>query len=175
MSTAIGRPQPDEHAPYYSRYIERVPEGDLLDDLAAQSEVVAAAFLGLLPEKVDFRYAPGKWTPREMLGHMIDGERVMAFRALWFARADPNPLPGFEEDDWAAAAHHGDVPLADLVDEWRAARASHVQLFRHLPAEVWTRRGVANGQPVSVRALAYIQAGHARHHLAILEERYLSA
>ena len=127
----IGHPGTDEYAPFYAGYIARATEEDLLGALAAQADVISATFLGLPPHKVDYRYAEGKWTPREILGHMVDGERVMAFRALWFARQDPAPLPGFEENDWAAASGHGDVPIEELVEEFVTTRRSHLQMFRH--------------------------------------------
>ncbi len=170
----IGRPGSDEYAPAYARYVERAPEEDLLGALAAQADTVASTFLELPKHKVDFRYAEGKWTPREMLGHMVDSERVMGFRALWFARQDPAKLPGFEESDWAKAAGHGNVALEALVEEFLTVRSGHVLMFQHLPAEAWTRLGVANKKPMSVRALAYVMLGHVRHHFSVLEERYLA-
>ncbi len=170
----IGRPGPDEYARPYGRYIERATEADLLGALETQADVVAATFLDLPQHKVDFRYAPDKWTPREMLGHLIDCERVMGFRSLWFARQDPSKLPGFEESDWAKEAGHGDARLDALVEEFLTVRSGHVLMFRHLPAEAWTRVGIANKKPASVRALAHVMLGHVRHHFAILEERYLA-
>ena len=176
MTTAvtIGRPGPDEYAPFYGRYIERATEEDLLGALAAQADIVSSAFLALPKHKVDFRYAPDKWTPREMLGHMVDTERVMGFRSLCFARKDPAPLPGMEQEDWAREAGHAGVPLESLVEEFLTTRSGHVLMFQHLPAEAWSRFGVASGNPVSVRALAHIMLGHVRHHFAMLEERYLA-
>lgn len=173
-SLTIGRPGPDEYAPFYAGYIERATEEDLLGALAEQADIVSSTFLGLPKHKVDFRYAEGKWTPREMLGHMVDGERVMGFRALWFARQDPSPMPGFEENDWANASGHGNVPLEALVEEFLTVRSGHLLMFNHLTSDAWTRLGVANGRPVSVRALAHVMLGHARHHLAVLGERYLA-
>jgi hypothetical protein len=173
-SVTIGRPGPDEYAPFYAGYIERATEEDLLGALAAQADAVSTTFLALPKHKVDFRYAEGKWTPREMLGHLVDCERVMGFRSLWFARQDPAPMPGFEENDWANVSDHGNVPLDGLVEEFLTVRSGHVLMFQHLPAEAWTRLGVANGKPASVRALAHVMLGHVRHHFAVLEERYLA-
>ena len=172
-SVAIGRPGPDEYASFYAGYIAHATEEDLLGALAEQADVVSSTFLGLPKHKVDFRYAEGKWTPREILGHLIDGERVFGFRSLWFARRDPSPLPGFEENDWAAVSGHGEVPLEVLVEEFLTVRSGHLLLFQHLPADSWTRLGIANDKPVSVRAIAYVMLGHVRHHLSVLKERYL--
>ena len=172
-SVAIGRPGPDEYASFYAGYIAHATEEDLLGALAEQADVVSSTFLGLPKHKVDFRYAEGKWTPREILGHLIDGERVFGFRSLWFARRDPSPLPGFEENDWAAVSGHGEVPLEVLVEEFLTVRSGHLLMFQHLPADSWTRLGVANDKPVSVRAIAYVMLGHVRHHLSMLKERYL--
>lgn len=172
-SVAIGRPGPDEYASFYAGYIAHATEEDLLGAIAEQADVVSSTFLGLPKHKVDFRYAEGKWTPREILGHLIDGERVFGFRSLWFARRDPSPLPGFEENDWAAVSGHGEVPLEVLVEEFLTVRSGHLLMFQHLPADSWTRLGVANDKPVSVRAIAYVMLGHVRHHLSMLKERYL--
>ena len=172
-SVAIGRPGPDEYASFYAGYIAHATEEDLLGALAEQADVVSSTFLGLPKHKVDFRYAEGKWTPREILGHLIDGERVFGFRSLWFARRDPSPLPGFEENDWAAVSGHGEVPLEVLVEEFLTVRSGHLLMFQHLPADSWTRLGIANDKPVSVRAIAYVMLGHVRHHLSVLKERYL--
>jgi hypothetical protein len=169
------RPSPDEHAPYYGRYINEVPEGDILATLAAQAKETAALLRGLRPDQAGLRYAPGKWSVRELLGHVTDGERVFTYRALSFARADAAELPGFEEDDWARCAGHDRFELGDLVADFEAVRAAALSLFGRLDADAWARTGLANGARVSVRALAWILAGHERHHVSILRERYLKA
>jgi uncharacterized damage-inducible protein DinB len=129
----------------------------------------------LSEEQGDYRYAPDKWSIKEMLGHLIDAERVFAYRALRFARNDGTPLASFEQDDYVRAGGFDDRRLADLIEEFVAVRRATVWLFRQLSAEAWMRRGVASGNPVSVRALAYIIAGHELHHRRVLREKYLPA
>ena len=168
----IGRPKPEEYAPYYERYISLVPEGDILSILEAQAAEVRRA-LGAVPEsRAGYRYAEGKWSIREVLGHLTDTERVFGYRALCVGRGDPTPLPGFDQDVFSASAFHDACPLASLLDEFELVRRSHLLLFRHLPADAWTRIGVANESPVSPRALAYDLAGHVIHHLKGLRDQY---
>lgn len=175
MSTStIERPQADEHAPYYGKYVGRVPEGDLTSVLREQVLETAALLRTVSPDRADFAYEPGKWTVKEVVGHMVDVERVMAFRALWFARGDDTGLPGFDENAWAAQAGSARRTLPDLLEELQVVRSSTIHLARHLSPEALARRGSANGTPVSVRALFYIIAGHERHHVELLRERYLS-
>ena len=169
---ATQRPAPGEHIPYYAKYIDLV-QGD--DALAALDKQMAdtLALLRTIPEsKGEHRYAPGKWSIKETLGHVIDGERVFAYRALRFARADQTPLPGFDENTWVPAAASDRRTVADLADELVAVRAASVALYRSLDLEALARRGEANGKAISVRALAWITAGHAIHHQGILRERY---
>lgn len=175
MATATAtRPDATEHHPYYGKYIALVPEDDAIRALESQMSD-ALALLRTIPEaKGDHRYAPDKWTIKEVIGHLIDGERVFAYRALRFARKDQTPLPGFDENTYVPAGGFGRFTLADLASEWETVRRSNLALFRRLDSEAWTRRGVANDSPVSVRALAFIIAGHGRHHVAILRERYLA-
>ncbi len=169
----IPRPKADEHSPYYSKYIDRVPEGDLVSLLRDQIVETVTLLRSVTPDREEYAYAPGKWTIKEVVGHIMDVERVMGYRALWFARSDVSPLPGFDENAWVPAANFGARRLADLTEELQIVRASTVYFAKGLDADVLARRGVANGQPVSVRALLYIIAGHERHHLALLRERYL--
>lgn len=167
----IGRPQPGEHAPFYDRYISLIEGEDPLHPLAEQ----LAAFqslAGATSAEADHRYAEGKWSVREVVGHVLDTERVFGYRALRIARGDETPLAGFDENAYARAAGHDDQALPDLVEELSLVRRGHLLLFQHLPAEAWTRRGSANGNPVSTRALAFMMAGHAAHHLSILRDRY---
>ncbi|MDX1418884.1 MAG: DinB family protein [Rubricoccaceae bacterium] len=159
-------PRPDEHAPYYTPYIARV-EGDLFDVLAAQPDALAALLDGADP---DHAYAPGKWTLRQVVQHTVDAERVFAYRALRFGRGDATPLPGFDQEPWVEA--DPEQPLGALVAEARAVRAATLALFHAFPDDAWDRSGVASGSPMSVRALAYVIAGHMAHHLAVLRERY---
>jgi hypothetical protein len=168
------RPEPTEYASFYSNYIALVPEGDIVTVLRDGGRELAAA-LGAIPEsRAGFRYAEGKWSIREMVGHMIDAERIFGYRALRFARADATPLPGFEENDYVRAAGSDARTLADLAGELAVVRESSTRMFASFPDEVWTRRGTSNGKQISVRAIAYVTAGHAMHHLRILRERYLS-
>lgn len=166
------RPEPTAHAPYFSRYVDLVPEGDVLATLAAQAATSAALFGGLTAEQADYAYAPGKWSVRQVLGHLSDTERVMAYRALRLARADTTPLPGFDENLFAAEAPHARVPVADLVAELGLIRQSTLCLLGQLDATAWGRGGIANGMPITVRAIAWIIAGHELHHRRILAERY---
>lgn len=169
----IPRPAPDEYAPYYAPYLQDLPEGDLLRLLEQQAEAFLALLRTFGEGRGDHRYAPEKWTVREVVGHVTDAERVFAYRALRFARADATPLSGFEENAYVAAAGFGRRTLADLAEEFAAVRKATIKLFMGLDATVLDRAGVANGHRVSVRALAWIIAGHERHHARILRERYL--
>lgn len=173
-TTLLTRPDDTEYAPFYARYVAGVPETDVVGALRDSGRELVAALTAIPEARGGFRYAPEKWTIREVVGHMIDAERIFGYRALRLARADATPLPGFEENDYARAAGSDARTLADLTDELRVVRDGTVRLFQSFPAEAWTRRGVVNGREVSVRALAYITAGHARHHLAVLRERYLT-
>ena len=168
----IARPGPDEYAPYYERYIRLVAPDDALEALIAQAEPTARC-LGAVDEAGALRrYAPGKWTVKQVVGHVVDSERVFAYRALRIARGDATPLPGFDENRFA---EHGDFdarPLADLVLEYRAVRAASIALFASLSEVTLGRRGVANDTPVSARAIAWMIAGHELHHRRVLIERY---
>ena len=140
--------------------------------MQAQLDEVRAAF-GRFPEaRGSYRYAPEKWSVKELLGHLSDVERIFCYRALRFARRDATPLPGFDENAYAPAMEADGRQLADLLGEWLDVRRATISFLRGLPAEAWTRRGIANGKEISVRALAYAIAGHARHHLEVLAERY---
>lgn len=175
MGVRIERPAPSEFAPHFARYIERVPEGDLLEILGRQVDETAGLMRGLSERDAAFRYAPGKWSIKQVIGHVADTERIMVYRALCFARGERAALPGFEEDDYVKHAKFDARPLADLVGELRAARGATIPFFAGLDAEELARTGTANNRPYSVRSLAYIVAGHERHHAAILAERYLAA
>jgi hypothetical protein len=171
-TTLVPRPNADEFVEYYGRYIARVTEDDPLAALESQIEETSRV-LGAVPESgAGYRYAPEKWSIREVVGHLIDGERVFAYRALRFARADETPLPGFDENHYVRAAQSDRRTLASLVAEFRAVRAADVAMFRGFDAGAWTRRGAANNSPISVRALLYIIIGHERHHLEGLRTNY---
>ena len=167
------RPDHTEAAEYYFNYIDRVPDGDILDTLARQRTETLALLRGVSDEQSLQRYAPGKWTIREVLGHLNDTERVFAFRALWFARGFDSPLPSFDQDVAVPASGADTRSWASHLDEFSAVRDATLTLFRYLPSEAWSRRGTASGKPFSVRALAWLAAGHETHHTTILRERYL--
>ena len=166
------RPGPNESPEPMHAYIEQAPAGDIREVLERQASTTAQYLRGIPEERTLERYAPGKWSVREALGHINDIERLFTARAWWFARASQAPLPGFDEEVAVANAGFDDVPWAALIAEFESLRAATVALFRHLPAEAWRRQGTANGRPVSVRALAFTTAGHLEHHLRIYRERY---
>lgn len=167
-----GRPQRDEAAEYYWRYIDRVPGENGVAVLAEQLGAAAAFFNGITAERSSERYAPEKWSIRQTLGHISDSERIFALRALWVARGLTAPQPGFDQEATAAAANADAVAWPALRAEFARVRLASLSLFESLPAAAWRRRGIASGQEVSVRALAFIIAGHLDHHMAILRERY---
>jgi hypothetical protein len=173
VAARMKKPEPGEYAPYYSRYISLVPEGDVVATLEVQTKNFIE-FLRAIPEsKGDHRYGPDKWSVKEMLGHVIDGERVFAYRALRFARADATPLPGFEQDDYVRAAGHGRSKLADLIDEFEMVRKADILMLKQLDEAAWQRQGTASDNAISVLALAHILAGHVEHHWKVLKENYL--
>ena len=171
LTASFGRPLPGEFNPYYDKYVSLVPSGNVVGLLEQQAPETVALFKSL-SAKADFRYAPGKWSVKEMLGHLNDTERIMSYRALRIARGDKTPLAGFEQDDYIRDGNFGQRTLADLLDEFLAVRQATVALFRHVDAESGARTGVANNSPASVRALAYIIAGHELHHRKVLQEKY---
>jgi hypothetical protein len=169
----INRPEETEYPPYYGRYISLVPEGDIVAVLSAQAQDTLALLRTIPESQAELRYAPDKWSIKELLGHVIDGERIFAYRALRVARNDRTPLPGYEQDDYIQNASFNDCQLSDLAAEFESVRAASLFLFKHLNREAWLRTGAANESEVSVRALAYIIAGHELHHREILRGRYL--
>ncbi len=171
-ATRIPRPNPDEHIAYYGKYVSLVPDGDFVQQLESEIGNTVALLRRTPAARADFAYAPGKWTVKEVVGHMADVERVMGFRALWFARQDAQPLPGFDENAWVPSANFAERSLSDLTDEFQAVRSSTTSLVRGLDPSTFTHRGTANGAAISVRALLYIIAGHERHHVALLKDRY---
>jgi len=173
IATAGLRPQPGEYAPYYDRYISLVPSNDILAALEDQRRRTVLLLCGRAEADGDLRYAPDKWSLKEVLGHINDTERIMTYRALRIARGDATPIEGFEQDDYVRNGPFARRPLEDLVEDYIAVRRATVSLFRNLDEEAWTRRGTANNNEVTVRALSYIIAGHELHHRRILEEKYL--
>lgn len=176
-ATAYLRPQPGENAPYYDRYISLVlvndPGNDILAALEDQRRQMLLLLSGRTEADGDLRYSPEKWSLKEVLGHLNDTERIMSYRALRIARGDATPIEGFEQDDYVRNAPFGRRPLADLIEDYIAVRRATVSLFRNLDEAAWTRRGTAANNAVTVRALAYIIAGHELHHRRIIEEKYL--
>ena len=173
MTTTLRtRPAASEYAPFYHGYVEAVPDGDIVELLRSGGRELVEA-IGRIPEdRGGFRYGPEKWSIREVLGHLIDAERIFSYRALRVGRGDRTPLASFDENAYVKTASSDARTIADLVRELAAVREATVLLFESLPDEAWGEQGVASGKDVSLRALAYITAGHARHHLRILRERY---
>jgi len=169
----IGKPEATEHHPYYGHYIALNPEDDVLAALEAQMPETLAFLRSISEDRAGHRYAPDKWSIRQVVGHLIDAERVFAYRALRFARADATPVPGFDENTYAPVSGADTRTYADLVDEYEALRGANMYFFRALDDAAWMRTGTANGAPISVRALAWILAGHGRHHANVIRERYL--
>lgn len=174
-TTTIPRPKADEHHEYYGKYVSRVPDGDLVSHLREQSIETVAMLQSLSPERANYAYGPGKWTIKQVVGHVIDCERVFGYRALCLARNDKTALPGFDENTYVDNANFTTRSLADLLDELQVVRASTIHFARNLDADALVRRATVNGTEMSVRALLYIIAGHERHHVDLLRERYLSS
>ena len=170
----IPNPEPGEYHPSASLYIDLIAkDGRLLEHLAGARVATTELVLALPEEQLSHRYAPGKWTIKEMLVHIVDDERIYAYRALRFAREDPTPLPGFEQDPFAASSQASERPVADILAEYAAVREATIALFRGLPEAALLRSGVADGKRTTVRALGYHIAGHEAHHLRVLRQRYL--
>ncbi|MDQ6833283.1 MAG: DinB family protein [Chloroflexota bacterium] len=164
MYTHPGRPGDGEYVPFYATYIRLVPDGDLLAILDQQIDETVVFLSTFMAEQAAWRPAPGEWNVKEIVGHLADAERVFAYRALCFARNDPTPLPGMNPDGFMVGACFADRSLPDVVEEFVAVRRASVALLGSLDAAAWMRSGVADGNPISVRALAYTIAGHALHH-----------
>jgi len=172
---SIGRPESGECAPYYDRYISLVPGEDILATLESQRRQMMLLLSGRDEADGDFRYAPDKWSAKEILGHLCDSERIFAYRALRIARADRTPLASFEQDDYVRNGPFARLPIAEIIEDYIAVRRATLTLFRNLDEPAWMRRGTASNYEVSVRALAYMIAGHELHHRRILEEKYFAA
>jgi uncharacterized damage-inducible protein DinB len=167
------RPQPTEAAEYYSRYIDLITSDDIVPVFENQMGEMLQFLSGISEEQSLHSYAPGKWTIREVLNHVNDGERVFTGRAFWFARGFTDALPSFEQDIAVQAAQANNTSWADLVEEFKIVRLGTISFFKSMPEEAWDRTGIASDNPVSVRALAYIIAGHVAHHIGVLREKYL--
>ena len=167
------RPDATEFAPFYAGYVAAVPEGDIVTSLRRDGDEWQSLLAELPEARGGHRYAEGKWSIRQVVGHVIDAERIFTYRALRIARGDATPLAAFDENAYVETAGSDHRTLSALAEELQAVRAASVALFNSLPDDAWARTGTASGKSVSVRALAYITAGHAQHHLKILRERYL--
>ncbi len=168
------RPGEDEYAEFYRGYVSLVGNGPVGGILTRQIHETTTVLRGIPEKLVSFRYSEGKWCIAELLGHLIDTERVMAYRALSFARGDLAEIAGMDQDQYSSNAGHDDCDFKGLIEEFESLRRANILFFEHLPEDAWDRKGVASGYPVSVRALAYIIAGHERHHMNVLAERYLA-
>lgn len=174
MSAPVpARPEANEYAPDYEKYVSLVPDEDLVKTLERQGAETVALLRSLTEEQGAHRYEPGKWSVKQVVGHVSDGERLFSYRALSIGRGDRAALPGMEQEEWMAGVDFDARTLASLVDEFEAVRSATLHLLRHLSPEAWVRRGVVSDNEVTVRALAYIIAGHEAHHIRVLRERYL--
>ena len=173
ITIEVGRPNADEYDPAFAGYVARLEDDEsVVTVLSDQIDGVACRFSGAAETRGDYRYAPGKWTVKEVIGHLSDTERVFTYRALRIGRGDATALPGFDDQSYVLQMQAEDLSLAGAVRDWQAVRAATLTLFRNLPSAAWQRCGTASGHPASVRALAYIIAGHTRHHLEVIDERY---
>ena len=168
------RPETSEYAEFYAGYVSLVEETDIVSALQTQLTEIEILFAEMQLEKADYRYTPDKWSVKQLLGHMIDGERVFAYRALRFARNDQTPLPGFDQDTFMENSNFDERTIADLLEEFLYLRQANVSFFKTLDEKAWSNTGTASGAQVSVRAIAYVMVGHVRHHVNILRERYLN-
>lgn len=169
----IARPESSEYAPFYAGYVAAVPQGqDVLELLARQIPEITALAASVPPDRETFRYAPEKWSLRQLFGHLQDAERVIGYRAFCISRDEATPLPGFDEQLFIARSNYDARSLGSIVAEWRTARESNLAVLRQFDAGTWERVGIANAVPVSVRALAWILAGHVEHHRGVLRARY---
>jgi hypothetical protein len=169
----MSRPEKNEYGEYYETYVSLVQEADIVPVLERQLEEVNNLLSGISEDRALHAYAPGKWTIKELIGHLTDGERIFAYRALRVSRDDKTPMEGFEQEGYIENANFNQMPLADLIDEFALSRKANLIFFKNLTDEAWLRTGTASNAPVTVRSLAYIMAGHVRHHVNILQSRYL--
>ena len=171
----IGRPEASEAAPYYALYIDRITSDNIVDVIEGQLAETTGLLQSISEEQSLHRYAPDKWSMRQLLNHVNDAERVFLFRAFWFARGYSDELPSFDQEVAAAVVNSDKHSWASHIEDFRAVRESTLTFFRNLPDDAWSRGGVASGNRVTVRALAYILAGHLAHHIAVLKEKYLTS
>lgn len=172
-SATIARPQAGEYTDHFEKYVSLVPGTDVLGALEQQTRHTLEMLGRLTDEQANFAYAPGKWTIKEVLGHIIDAERIFEYRALRIGRGDQTPIEGFEQDDYVRNGGFGQRQISELIEEYAKVRAATLALFRSFDPAAWSRRGTANKKEITLRALAYVAAGHERHHQNILEQKYL--
>ena len=172
-SPSLTRPDPSEYTTYAERYISLVPDGAIAETLAHQFEEYLPLYRGISEEKGAYRYAPDKWSLKQVLGHVIDTEKIIGYRGLAASRGDKNPIPGFEQDDYVNAANFDDRSVSDLIEELATVRAASVRLFTHMTDEMLLRRAIANNAEISARAAGFMIAGHERYHIKHLKEHYL--
>ena len=170
----MNRPETNEFAPYYNTYVSLVSDDEIIPVLDKQPGEIDQMISGLPEDKGSFAYAEGKWTIKELLSHLIDGERMFAYRVLRISRGDETPIEGFEQDGYIENSNANNRSFAELLEEFRLLRRANILLVQNLSDEASRRIGTASGNPVSVRALVYIMAGHIRHHINILNQRYLA-
>jgi uncharacterized damage-inducible protein DinB len=166
------RPNETDYAPPHAGYVDLVDEEDILSAMQEQSSKTQKLLASLDEARASYRYEEGKWSVKEVIGHIVDAERIIAYRALTVARGDTQPLPGFDEGSYVAHAGFDAWKLGELAEEYALVRRSNIVFLKNLPEEAWDRRGTANNFPVSVRGLAYVIVGHERHHLKVLREKY---
>ena len=166
------RPTKEEHAQYYGKYINLVPDGDIIEVLIHQQNTLKGFLKTIDEEKANFRYADDKWSIKEVVGHILDGERIFAYRALRISRNDSKPLLGFEQNEYIIHSNYANILIEKIVDEFFLVRESNILMFKGFTDDMWPRMGNASGNPVSVRAIAYILAGHTEHHINVLKEKY---
>jgi DinB superfamily len=169
----MNRPAETEYASYFENYVGQVSETDIMAVLRSEIDDLDVLLNHVPADKETYAYAEGKWTIREVIGHLIDGERVFGYRAFCIARGETQNLPGFEQDDYLQTAPYNHITLEDLLSELRLVRLSNIAVFRTLDEQAWNRVGSANNTEVSVRAIAFIMAGHLRHHMKVLKDSYL--
>jgi hypothetical protein len=169
----LKRPDREEYSPYFEQYISQVPEGDYISFLHRQLDAIVALFSQVSDEQGLSRYAPGKWSLKEVLGHMTDTERVMSYRLLRIARGDTTNLPGFDQDLFISNASFDEVPIEDLLHDFQIVRQATFSLLKTISEAAWVRKGNANNYEISARAIAYVIAGHAQHHFGVIQERYV--
>jgi len=167
------KPNLEEHAPYFSLYIDKVPDIDIINALEMQADSFSKLLIGISEEKSRYRYSPGKWSIKELTGHILETERIMAYRALCISRNEKISLPSFDQDEYIRHTDYSKITMKGLLEEFDLLRKSNILMFKNFTEEMCLRIGIANQKPISVRALAYVIYGHVQHHMNILQEKYL--